>query len=291
MAELLNKITFGGDATSSSPALANSNDTFMALARTLRDGNNYVEFSMRGESFDDELILGSGDNTGCGFTVRGPVGSEELIVANRTLDQGGPGFVTVYRRSLGPPFSEIKTDVKQAETDFIPAVASLGGYIYLAWTRLDNHLNIAPDPNNFYPPNTLNDTSNSGPSLTVIDGALYLLWQGRDDPPHLNIAEYVPSGKAGGVLTFVGKNTIGQTSDFAPALTRLGDTFVLAWTGRDDAQSLNTLKGTDLFTMSDHSVYTDHSEIGPTLTTFQGEVYIGWEGRDINHFHNIAIVP
>ena len=82
----------------------------------------------------------------------------------------------------------------------------------------------------------LTDTSASGPGLSFINGRLYLLWQGSDANRSLNIMESANGS------TFTNKVILAESSNFHPSLIDISQ-FCLAWTGRDVAESLNTLTG------------------------------------------------
>src|SRR5205085_8948258 len=115
--------------------------------------------------------------------------------------------------------------------------------------------------------------SDSAPGLTFDTGLLYLLWRGTDAQHTLNVLQS-PDG-----ANFGGKVTLGDTSDFHPALDRPHD-FRLVWTGRDAGQHLNVLSTPALKTPGSKDAFADNSRVAPALVAFGNLLFLGWSGTD-----------
>jgi hypothetical protein len=159
-------------------------------------------------------------------------------------------------------------------------------------------------------PTMLEETSIAGPALLTGPGGprglLYLAWTGRDEENHLNIRTS-PDGFSN--IANSSKRTLGDRSIASPALclvtqdttttpTAIPRTVYLAWTGRDDAHSLNMLTSTNEgMTFGDKSTLQDTSIAGPALanvvlytgTPSSAGVGIAWTGRDSEHFVNSSV--
>jgi hypothetical protein len=75
---------------------------------------------------------------------------------------------------------------------------------------------------------TLNETSNDGPSALVFKGSRFIAWRGTDD--QVNVLQLKPDGGEGSKLT-------GQKTHAEPELFTDGQTLFICWQGTD--QHLN----------------------------------------------------
>jgi hypothetical protein len=188
---------------------------------------------------------------------------------------------------------------------YSPALASLNGLLYLAWTGVgNNQLNVAVSLNNgtsFVNKYVSTQTSTAAPALTVQNGVLYIAWKG-DGNDNLNIGQVAISGNAISKITNV--VTLPDTSKNSPALASNGNLY-LSWKG-DGNTNLNvesSTNGGQSFSNKLTSVQT--SNVAPALgslnhsfsagtgssavTVTLESVYIAWTGVD-NNFLNVAQV-
>lgn len=142
---------------------------------------------------------------------------------------------------------------------------------------------------------TLGDTSIDGPALVrTYSPKTMLAWTGTDPDHHLNVM-FSSDG-----LHYSDKHILPETSLWRPALAFIdsgrGDpyfTIVLAWTGTDQAHTLNL----EFISMPDFTVtqklifWGETSFTAPSVATINGDVnsdvYLAWSGNDAAHSLNI----
>lgn len=250
------------------PALA-SDGVRLGLAWTGGDPGRHVNFeaSADGSNFAGKIMLNE-------RSVDGPA----LTFGNGTWHIGWAG--TDAQRHLNIISSadgaQWVSKVTLNETSpFGPALAFGNGRLFLAWTDQHNSLNVmsSADGVHWSGKVTLTDTSTRGPGLSFINGRLYLLWQSPPPTRSLNIMESADG------ITFTGKVILADNSDFHPSLIDIGQ-FCLAWTGRDTAQSLNTLTGTATHGLGDKRTSRDTARGAPSLATLGPTTFLGWTGTD-----------
>ena len=159
-----------------------------------------------------------------------------------------------------------------------PALTSLNGKLYLAWTGVgNNQLNIASLNDNlttFSGPYPSPQTSQDGPSLCALNGNLYLAWTGVGNN-QLNIAQVGLDG-ARNPVSLAKPLTLPETSPAGPALTSLNGNFYLAWTGVGNNQ-LNIAGTSDnLTTFPRTYISPQTSQDAPSLCTLNGNLYLAW---------------
>jgi len=79
--------------------------------------------------------------------------------------------------------------------------------------------------------------------------------------------------------TFINKVVLSNSSNFHPSLIDIGQ-FCLAWTGRDAAQSLNTLAGVTTHGLSNKRTFGDTARGAPSLAKLGSTTFLGWTGND-----------
>ncbi len=165
------------------PALANIDDTLLALAWTGTDAAHHlnVETSPDGRSFGGKVTLpetsphAPGAAYGNGRLFLAWADSEHRLNVTSSADQ-----VTFAN----------KVTLGQLSTS-APALAFGNGRLFLAWTGTDSQhrLNVmsSADGVTWQGKVTPRDTSGTGPGLAFVNGSLYLLWAGTDPDRRLNM--------------------------------------------------------------------------------------------------------
>ena len=269
------------DTAIAGPALANINDTQIAIAWTGTDSAhhlNVMSSSDGGQTFGGKVILGETSFDGPGFAFGNGraylawVGTDSAHHLNVVSSADCHNFVN--KVTLGDT------------SRFGPALAFGNGVVYIAWVGTDSgwRLNVMSSTDGMHWGNkvTLNESSDSSPGLCFANGKLYLLWQGTDSNSSLNIVEST-DGK-----NFGNKITMGDSSDFRPTMAAKGNELVLGWTGRDSQHHLNTMTSTGgTHAFGSKLVYGDTSVAGEFLLTFKGAVYVAWTGTDSQHRLNV----
>src|SRR3989441_1643949 len=137
-------------------------------------------------------------------------------------------------------------------TDDAPTLISLDNQLFLGWTGTDEHLNVARVNTaangtimNLSPAGeaggvSLGYTSDVGPALASLNGALYLAHAGQDDNLYLDFKAFKAPDYLTGTLRG-GKSNWGpgaiptsQRTEVAPAMAALNNRVFFAWTGTDD---------------------------------------------------------
>jgi hypothetical protein len=175
---------------------------------------------------------------------------------------------------------------------FGPAVTFGNGLFFVAWIDSNHHINIrsSSDGINFSDIDkvVLDETSNARPAISYTDGNLYLLWIGQDINNSINLSKSTDNGK-----TFTDKIILKDSSDHPPHLASNNGLLFLAWTGKDILRRLNedTAEediGTSGIGKGNKLTFSDSSTAGPSLSKFNGNIYICWTGTDIQQHINIA---
>lgn len=172
------------------------------------------------------------------------------------------------------------------ESNVAPALASHNGRLFLAWTGLDDNLNIAfsdDDGKSFKGKMELgSETSDGSPALASNGDRLFLAWTGTDDK--LNVARVVLIGNTAGAFSIggiEGKVTLDETSNWAPALVAHDNRLFIAWKGSDD--KLNLAFSVDSGgSFLGKKTFDDTSKQGPSLASDDGRLFIAWKGTDNN---------
>jgi hypothetical protein len=166
-----------------------------------------------------------------------------------------------------------------------PALASLNGLLYLAWTGVgNNELNVNCSIDNgatFAGKATSSDSSLQAPALcvlqenlAVLQENLYIAWTGVGNN-ELNVAQVNVSGS--NVTGFSGKVTLGETSPYPPALASMNGLLYLAWTGVGNNE-LNIAVSLNNGASFNKYVSTQTSQAAPALVVQNGVLYIAWKG-------------
>ncbi len=175
---------------------------------------------------------------------------------------------------------------------FGPAVTFGNGLFFVAWIDSNHHINIrsSNDGINFSDIDKviLDETSNARPAFSHIDGNLYLLWIGQDINNSINISKSTDNGK-----TFTDKIILKDSSDYPPHLASNNGILFLAWTGRDILRRLNEDTAEEDIGISgigkgNKLTFSDSSIAAPSLSKYNGNIFISWTGTDIQQHINIA---
>ena len=163
-----------------------------------------------------------------------------------------------------------------------PALASLNGLIYLAWTGVgNNELNVNCSANygaSFVGKATSADTLQQASALCAHQGSLYIAWTGVGNN-ELNVSQVNVSGN--NVTGFSGKLTLSETSPYSPALASLNGLLYLAWTGVGGNNALNVAVSLDNgASFVNRYVSSQISTAAPALTVQNGVLYIAWQGTN-----------
>jgi hypothetical protein len=254
------------DTAVGAPALA-SDGVRLGLAWTGTDLGHHVNFETTtdGTTFSGKVVLNES-------SVDGPA----LAFGNGTWFIGWAGadpqrHVNVISSVNGTQWTN-KVTLNET-SPFGPALAFGNGLLFLSWTDIHNSLNVMSSADGVHWSNkvTLTDTSASGPGLSFINGRLYLLWQSADSNRSLNIMESTNG------TTFTSKVILADSSNFHPSLIDIGQ-FCLAWTGRDVAQSLNTLTGAATHGLASKRTFGDTARGAPSMAKLGSTTFLAWTG-------------
>ncbi len=284
--------------------VASSNNIGMEISQALANGQPVVAYCAN----DDQGALVSGHEwtvVSCNpqanqITLRNPWGS--FGIAGTTEDgvsYDGYAEVTMTLQLFGQYYGEVTfgyipglvCQVVLGETSTnSPALASLNGLLYLAWTGVGNNelnVNCSEDNGATFAGKAMSaDTSQQAPALCANQGNLFMAWTGVGNNK-LNVCKVNVSGNS--VTGFAGKVTLSETSRYSPALASLNGLLYLAWTGVGNnklniAVSLNN--GTSFV---NKYVSSQTSTAAPALTVQNGVLYIAWKG-DGNDSLNVGRV-
>jgi hypothetical protein len=181
-----------------------------------------------------------------------------------------------------------------------PSVAAFNGRLYIAWTGLNNSVNIANielnDKGIFSIVNAIryqNQTSFTGPAIAGHGDRIYVCWCGEDDAHSLNLAEFDTD------LRFLRWNQLAERSHQTPALLSsyayegTADrhaSLTLAWTGTDGRLNIALINFDHLDVKSGtKDTYDQFSDSSPSLAYWGGQ-YIAWTGTFGPPFINIAAI-
>jgi hypothetical protein len=142
---------------------------------------------------------------------------------------------------------------------------------------------------------TLDDTSIDGPAIAATYApATVLAWTGTDAAHHLNLL----TSQDG--LHYANKRILPETSLWRPAVAFIDSgrgapygTIVLAWTGTDQAHTLNLefIATPDFSVKEKITFWGETSFTAPALATINGDVnsdvYLAWAGTDGAHTLNV----
>ena len=284
--------------------VASSSNIGSEIAQALGNGQPVVAFCAN----DDQGALVSGHEwtvMACNpqanqITLRNPWGS--YGTAGTTKDgvtYNGNAEVTMTLQLFGQYYQEVTFgyipsligQVVLSETSTnSPALASLNGLIYLAWTGVgNNELNVNCSANygaSFAGKATSADTSQQAPALCANQGNLYIAWTGVGNN-ELNVSQVNVSGNT--VTGFSSKVTLSETSPYSPALASLNGLLYLAWTGVGNNELNVAVSLNNGASFVNKYVSTQTSTAAPALTVQNGVLYIAWKG-DGNDNLNIGEV-
>lgn len=149
---------------------------------------------------------------------------------------------------------------------------------------------------------TLGETSIDGPAITsrvdafegVVTNDTVIAWTGTDLAHHLNLMRSADN-PALGPLRFGQKLTLGETSFVRPAVLQMspasGNVTILAWTGTDQAHTLNVLwnaYGVPGAPPVKRTLFGETSIGAPALAFWQNGIVLAWTGTDANHSLNVV---
>jgi hypothetical protein len=125
-------------------------------------------------------------------------------------------------------------------------------------------------------------TSTTGCSLASWNGTLYVAWT--------NTSGYLEIAKSTNGVTWPVYLTLPQTSDHAPAIYQngAGTSLDIAWRGLDSAHHLNIGVSNSTVTSFTYYELPDTTAYSPSITAFEGHLYLVWAGT--NSSHNLNIV-
>jgi hypothetical protein len=118
------------------------------------------------------------------------------------------------------------------------------GRAFIAWTGTDwsHSLNVMSTQDgalqNWSNKHTLNEQSNHGPALQMLNSRLFIAWTGTDS--RLNV---MSSADLGG--TWQNKRTLNESSPTEPSLAVFNGKLILMWNGTDFSNHLNFIESID----------------------------------------------
>jgi hypothetical protein len=163
-------------------------------------------------------------------------------------------------------------------SDAPPALAELGGKVYLAWKGSGNQqLNVAQlqytaEPGRWGSPAIgsrvgIGAISDAGPALVSHRGQLVLAWKGVDNGL-VNVAFWQPAAPA-----FSGILTLSEVTLAEPALVSHDDRLIVAWPGSDHRMNVAELPAGSS-SLAGKITLPDTTEVGPTLASFEGRLFL-----------------
>ena len=160
-------------------------------------------------------------------------------------------------------------------TDDIPTMASVDNRLFVSWTGNDDHLNVAEinttDDGSFTSlaaPEVLGYTSDVGPRIAALNGALYLAHAGQDGKLYLDFRSAGNPNSARKNTWGPGAFDTGQFTSDSPSLFALDNQLFVAWTGTDDHLNvaiINTAADGSILGLTNHDVLGYTSNVGPSL--------------------------
>jgi hypothetical protein len=298
-----------GQQAAGRPALAYSAGT-MYVAWTGTDSQNHV--NVGGVSFtnnadnlhlatavmvNDTAILGTGPALGVA-TLPGTTG-DQLLVAWAGTDSAHHIWMGHYN---GSGNLDCHTQLSQATTLDSPYLIGVGSNVYVAWTGMDNHVNIGLLNTNSCPSRitlqtvvTLTDTAIRGPAITTYNGSLYVAWPGTDAEKHIYMGRFTGGPALANhtcLCSLASINDLGMSSNAAGAVT-------ITYEGTDGRVYLAHLKnGTTLYdNQTDGANKTnsggDIADIAVGNGNYPGGQYNTFNGTDdgLNLDHHVYALP
>ena len=175
-----------------------------------------------------------------------------------------------------------------------PALASLGGRLFLAWKSLDNDdLNImfSSDDGAAFEGETVLERSDVGPALVSHTGNLYMGWRARVTG-NLNVAQVLfstdSSGTFQGIEALTGVTSLAETSSSTPALCSHNGHLFVAWRGPGNATAINVM-----FSYDDGATFVGKKSFGntntaPALASHDGNLFMAWRGAGTDDGLSVA---
>lgn len=195
------------------------------------------------------------------------------------------GQVTLARTTNGVAWDGPRAI--EGHTNLGPALASLEGALYCAWTEPDKRLCVAvsrDEGETFGHPNVVLDAKTAdGPALLAYGGKLRLFFSDAAS------GQIAVSESVNGADWSVPK-TLPMKSDHAPALAAFAGKLFLAWTEKDETSSVSIVASPDgeSWDAPKTSFATHprrHSAKGPALLASGGRLTLGWIGpREANGY-------
>lgn len=219
-----------------------------------------------------------------------------------TFQSSPPGLTLAVGSATGTtPFTRTVI-VGSSNSVSAPSPQSIGSamYTFASWSDggAQNHTVVAGSSPATYSASyktvpvetgktTLSDTSIDGPALWTAGrqpsaGApvAVLAWAGSDTAHHLNVMLSEDGHSYGSKLT------LPETSFARPSVLVVNSTIVvLAWSGTDPRHSLNVLY--DVYGSRSKLTLRDTSGYAPSLTFYNGQIWLAWAGTDGNHSLNV----
>lgn len=191
-----------------------------------------------------------------------------LNVAQISLDDIGIAGLTNKVTIFGPRSSQS------------PVMATVGGYLYLAWVDSDsNKLNLMVSIDNgqhFGNQYTSDQTSTQAPSLCVLGNSLFIAWTGAGG--RLNLGAVGLSGTS--ITGFTGHLIVEETSGVGPAIVGFNDNLYLSWCGEGNID-LNIANAPAFgFPFGNKVTSSEQSPQPPSMCVRDGILYIAWMGTE-----------
>jgi hypothetical protein len=128
-------------------------------------------------------------------------------------------------------------------------------------------------------PAILGETSPTSPTLTSLNGRLYLSWRGLGNDL-LSVACSTDNGR-----TFPHKFVSSEKTSDAPILCAHNGNLFIAWKGVDNPSlsvATVTLSGDTIVGLANKVILQETSPVAPTLASLNGRLYLSWRGVDNN---------
>ena len=170
-------------------------------------------------------------------------------------------------------------------SDAGPAMASLGGRLFLAWRSSgDGRLNLmfsSDDGATFTPAVTLSETTDGEPALAVNDGKLFVAW--RNPSQTIAVAQVALSSDGSVISGLLAKTVIPEISGAAPALCSHNGQLFVAWPGSANAAKVSVMMSTDdAATFVNQVVLNVSTGRAVALASHNGNLFIAWKHPNNN---------
>jgi hypothetical protein len=296
MASFSNKVILG-DTSLSAPALEGHDaHLFIAWRGVGNDQLNVMFSSNGGQTFGGKFIS---NETSPASPALASSGSTLFIAwkgdGNDNLNVARVGLFGNTAGGFG--IEGISNKVILGDTSpFAPALAAQGTQLVIAWRGDGNdNLNVMVSTNGgqtFGGKFTSNETSTASPALAFNNGILFIAWKG-DGNDNLNVARVNFNASGSAVTGLSNKVILGDTSPFAPALSRGRERVFIAWRG-DGNDNLNVMSSADngqtfggKFTSSETSTTSPAFATANQGVAGSGKQFVAWKG-DGNNNLNVA---